>query len=467
MQSQETRAQAVNRVYQLSLSINLVMLSLKLGVGFISGSLVMIADGVDSSLDAVANIIAMVVTRIAGTPPDEDHPYGHRRYETLAAMMVGGFLLLTASKIVENSIDRLISGQTPTIGPANFAVMLLALGVNLGLFSLQRREGKRLHSEVLVASSEDKRSDIMVSITVLLSLVTVHFGLGWIDAVAALVVVLLIGRNAIGIIRHAASVLVDHVALDAEAVKQVVLEVPNVAEVVQVRSRGSEDDIHLALLIRIAPLTPVEHSAAIADEIGRRLRARFSGLMTIDVNFLPAHELPPDYTQIAQSEAVAVGISVHEIAIAKIENGLALDAHVEVNEQQTLDAAHTVVSQFEDRLMTVIPDLTSIVTHIEPAHGSKPCTNCDGETEPLADEIMAVVQQLYPEGYWHELVIRSESDEGYSVSIHCQVKGSLMIGEVHQMAERVEAQLRVMLPEIHRLTIHTEPFEKAVTQNPG
>jgi cation diffusion facilitator family transporter len=466
MQSQETRAQAVNRVYQYSLSINLVMLSLKLGVGFVSGSLVMIADGVDSSLDAVANIIAMVVTRIAGTPPDEDHPYGHRRYETLAAMMVGGFLLLTASKIVENSIERLLSGQTPTVGIANFAVMLLALVVNLGLFFLQRREGKRLRSEVLLASSEDKRSDIMVSITVLISLVTVHFGLGWIDAVAALVVVLLIGRNAIGIIRHAASVLVDHVALEAAVVSQVVLEVPNVEEVVQVRSRGSEDDIHLALLIRVAPLTPVEHSAAIADEIGRRLRARFDGLATIDVNFLPAHDLPPDYTHIAQSEAVAVGISVHEIAIAEVENGIALDAHVEVDEKQTLDAAHMVVSQFEDRLMHVIPDLTSVVTHIEPAHGSKPCTDCDGETEHLADEIMAAVKRLYPEGYWHELVIRNEASDGYSVSIHCQVKGSLMIGEVHQMSEQVEAQLRVMLPEIHRITIHTEPFEETLAKKP-
>jgi len=459
MQSQETRAQAVNRVYGISLIVNLIMLSLKLGVGFITGSLVMIADGVDSSLDAIANVIAMVVTRIAGRPPDEDHPYGHRRFETLAAMMVGGFLLLTASEIVKSSIDRLISGKTPDIGIANFAVMSLALGINLGLFFLQRREGKRLHSEILLASAQDKRSDIMVSITALLSLATVQLGLGWIDAAAALVVVVLIGRNAFGIIKQAASILVDHAALDAVAVSEVVLGVPSVEQVIQVRSRGSEDDIHLALLVRVAPLTPVEHSAVIADEIGRRLRAQFNGLATIDVNFLPAHELPPDYAQIAQAEAAALGVRVHEIAIATMENGIALDAHVEVGEQQTLDAAHTIVSQFEDRLMQVIPNLTNVVTHIEPIRGAKPHINCDSKAEKLSHTIMSMVNQLYPGGGWHDLVLRTEPTGGYFVSIHCHLQGSLMIGEAHQMVEQIEVHLRATLPEIHRITIHTAPFE--------
>jgi len=458
MLSPETRARNINRVYVISLAINVVMLSLKLIVGFATGSLVMIADGIDSSLDAIANVIAMVVTRIAGNPPDKEHPYGHRRFETLASLMVGGFLLLTASEIVQNSIRRLSSGETPEIGPANFVVMILALGINLGLFAFQRREGKRLRSEVLLASSEDKRSDIMVSVTVLLSLVTVQLGAGWIDAAAALVVVVIIARNALRIIGRAASVLVDRAALDADVVSQVVLQVPSVEQVVQVRSRGSEDDIHLALLVRIAASTPVEYSAAIADEIGHQLRSHFPGLATIDVNFAPAEAPAPDYTQVAQAEAAAVGISVHEIAIAEMDEGLALDAHVEVEGQQTLDEAHSVVSRFEERLMDAIPALTSVVTHIEPAHGSQSCTNCDSEAEAFGRDLLEHARQLYPSGYWHDLVIRVEPMSGYTVSIHCQVEGALTVAEVHQMVEQVEAQLRVQFPEIGRITIHTEPF---------
>ncbi len=272
---QQTRSRAVNRVYGISLAANLVMLTLKLTVGFLTGSLVMLADGVDSSLDAIANIIAMVVTRVAGNPPDADHPYGHRRYETLAAMLVGGFLLITASEIVKSGVSRLISGDVPDLTAANFAVMALAFVVNFALFYMQRGAGRRLKSEVLIASSEDKRSDIMVSITVLVSLITVQLGYGWIDAAAALVVVALISRNALNIIKHAADVLVDRAPLDALTVSHIVEEVPCVKCVSQVRSRGSEDDVHVDLVVSVAAPTPIEQTAAIADEITTRLRTAF------------------------------------------------------------------------------------------------------------------------------------------------------------------------------------------------
>jgi divalent metal cation (Fe/Co/Zn/Cd) transporter len=243
------------------------------------------------------------------------------------------------------------------------------------------------------------------------------------------------------------------------------MEVPTVEQVVEVKSRGSEDDIYLDLLVRVAALTPVEHSATIADEICFRLRDHFTGLTTIDVNFLPAPEVSPDFAHVAQAEAAALGISVHEIAVAEVDNGLAFDAHVEVDGQQTLDVAHRVVSRFEERLLHAIPELTSVVTHIEPAYGSRPCADCDSEEEHFAHSIMASVQELYPGGYWHELVIRTEPTGGYTVSMHCQVKGGLTVDEVHQTAEQVEAQLRVKFPEIHRLTIHTEPLVGELMKN--
>jgi cation diffusion facilitator family transporter len=462
--SAETRARAVTRVYSISLLANLIMLSLKLGVGFITGSLVMLADGVDSSLDAVANVIAMVVTRLAGRPPDEDHPYGHRRYETLAALMIGAFLLITASEIVKSAVTRLLSGETPHIGFNNFAVMILALGVNIGLFVLQRRAGQRLRSEVLTASSEDKRSDIMVSITVLLSLVTVRLGAGWIDAAAALVVVALICRNAFGIIKKAAGVLVDHAALDAQAVSDIVTSLPSVRHVLEVRSRGTPDDIHLDLLVSVAAPTTVDHSAAIADEISRRLRDHFEGLSIIDVNFVPEHDLTPDYTQIAQTEAAALGISVHEIAIAKVDDHITLEGHVEVGADQTLENAHAIVSRFEERLKEAIPELAEVNTHIEPLYGQKEYMIDDNNVEELKRAVMRLVTRYDPNNYWHELNIREEAPGSYAVTIHCQLEGSLLVDEAHDLAERIETRLRAELPQIHRVTIHTEPFERAVTR---
>ncbi len=462
--SQVARFRAVTRVYLISLATNLVMLTLKLTVGFITGSLVMIADGVDSSLDAIANVIAMAVTRIAGNPPDKDHPYGHRRFETLAAMMVGGFLLLTASEIVKSSVQRLLSGAAPEIGVANFAVMLLAVGVNLALFSLQRREGKRLRSEVLIASSEDKRSDIMVSVTVLLSLVTVELGLSWIDAAAALMVVVVMGRNALRIVMRAAGVLVDRAALDAEAVRQVVAEVPGVYHVTRVRSRGSEDDVHLDLAVNVAPPMTVDHSAALAEEIRDRLRDRFDGLSDIEVNFEPAHDTPPDYALIARAEGAALGLGVHEVVAAQVEGALMLDMHVEVLAQQTVEEAHEAVSRFEARLMEAIPALQYVVTHIEPAYGVKTCFSHDVRTESLARQALRVATQLFPDNHWHNVRIRTEPDGGYALSMHCRVAGSTSVDEAHRLAELVETRVRTEMPAVHRVTIHIEPFDRRTPQ---
>ena len=458
MLTQEQRARDVTRVYLISLITNLVMLTLKLGVGLLSGSLVMIADGMDSSLDALANTIAMLITRIAGHPPDEDHPYGHRRYETLAAMMIGGFLLLTASEIVRNSISRLLSGSVPTIGPANFAVMILALGVNLALFRMQRRAGDRLHSEVLHASAEDKRSDIMVSLTVLISLVTVALGAGWLDAVAALVVVGLIARNAVRIIGRSAAILVDRAVLDPQAVREALAGMPGVYDVTRVRSRGSEDDVYLDLAVNVAPPTTVDDSAAIAEEIRARLRRRFDGLADIDVDFEPEHNQPPDYARIAHAEAVALGLGAHEVVAAQIEGGLLLDMHVEVPADLTLEEAHAIVSRFEQRLLLILPELAYVVTHIEPAYGLQACADRDEGGHSLAQRALRIATELFPDNQWHDLNIRVEPDGSYSLSMHCRVDGSLPLQEAHRLAERVETRMRSELPALGRVTIHTEPI---------
>ncbi len=459
MTAHTQRSREVNRVYLISLLTNIVMLALKLGVGFLTGSLVMIADGMDSSLDAIANTIAMVVTRLAGHPPDEEHPYGHRRYETLAAMLVGGFLLLTASEIVKSSIERLVSGDVPEIGLANFAVMSLALVVNLALFRMQRRAGQRLHSEVLIASSEDKRSDIMVSITVLLSLVTVTLGLGWVDAVAALVVVGLIARNALHIIGRSAAILVDHAVLDPQDVRQVVADVPGVYDVTRVRSRGTEDDVYLDLAVNVAPPTTIDDSAAIAEEIRARLRTRFEGLSDIDVDFVPATDQPPDYARLAHAEAAALGLGAHEVVAAEMGAGLMLDMHVEVPADMTLDEAHTLVSRLEKRLINSLPAVDYVVTHIEPAYGIKPCGDRDERGHHLAQQALWIAMQAFPDNQWHDLNVRAEPDGTYSLSLHCRIDGSRPVEEAHRLAEAVETRLRSELPGLGRITIRTEPFK--------
>src|SRR5687768_8492161 len=117
----------------------------------------MIADGVHSSLDGTSNIIGLVSNRLAARPPDAEHPYGHRRFETLASMMIGGILLLTGWELIKNSINHLNTRTIPEIGFANFAAMILTILVNITVTTYESRAGKRFNSEFLLADAAHTR----------------------------------------------------------------------------------------------------------------------------------------------------------------------------------------------------------------------------------------------------------------------------------------------------------------------
>jgi cation diffusion facilitator family transporter len=451
------RHREVRRVLILTLVANVVVAAAKLIVGLLTASMAMVADGVHSSLDAVSNVIGLAGNVIAARPPDADHPYGHRRFETLASMLIGGILLLTAWEIVRNSVSRLVEGSIPQIGGMNFVAMVVTIAINLVVSTYERRAGKRLRSELLLADSEHTRSDVLVSATVLASLVAVRLGWSWVDAAAALVVVGLIGRAAWRIVSRSVGVLVDRAAVDADAVCRTVEGVAGVQRVIRARSRGPMDDIHLDVDLQVAAPTTAEHSAAIAREIRTRLRERFDGLTDIQIHFLPLHDGPPDYALIARAEADALGLGIHEVIPTTTEDGVTLEMHVEVAPEQTVGEAHALVSRFEERLKAAVPTLKRVVTHIEPAHTCEDILYRDEEAHLLAEQALRIAQRLYADNDWHDLDIRAEADGGYALSMHCHVKGNTPLEEAHRLAETVETQVRAALPALHRVTIHTEP----------
>jgi len=456
-----SRQSGVRRVLIWTMVANLSVALAKIIFGLLTQSLAMISDGVHSSLDATSNVIGLVATSIAARPPDSDHPYGHRRFETLATMLIGGSLILTAWEIGKAGVSRLREGTTPEVTTASFIVMICTVIINIAVSTYERRIGKKLGSEILVADAEHTRSDIFVSLTVLASLVAVRLGWGWIDAVAALAVVVLIGRAAWRVLRPSVDILVDRAALEESAVTAIVQKVPGVDRVARVRSRGPRDEIHLDLDIEIAAPTTAAHSANIAREIRTALNKQFSGLKDIQVYFLPIHdETPQDYALIARAEADSLGLGVHEVIPFTNYLGLALEMHVEVPPDQSVGEAHIVVSKFEERLRQAIPELKRVVTHIEPFHTHEDIPHYAPDAHDLARSALKMAREIYPDNHWHDLGIRPESDGGYALSMHCTVDQNMPLDEAHRLAENVETHVRRELPAIHRVTIHTEPPEE-------
>lgn len=272
------------------LGLNLIVAIAKLIYGHRSGAIAITADGVHSLLDASSNVIGIVGISVASRPPDANHPYGHRKYETFAALGVAAMMLLGCQEIMTQAIRRLRSPGVPTITTAGFLIVVGTLAVNLAVVLYERRAGQRLNSELLTSDAEHTMSDVLATGLVLASMTATRFGIGWADPLAAGIVVILILRAGFKIVSSTLSTLSDERRLPPDEVESTALEEAGVLEAHNVRSRGPHDDIHLDLHVLVDPVTPIAEAHALGHRVEQRLRERWPGLTDVVVHVEPGLE---------------------------------------------------------------------------------------------------------------------------------------------------------------------------------
>lgn len=272
------RFDAVSAVLVRVLFLNLGVAVAKLVLGFSSGAVSIVSDGVHSLTDGLSNVAALVGVRVARRPPDHDHPYGHRKYETIAAATIAGFLLVVTVEIVEAAWRRFTTGAAPAVSPIALAIMVATIAINLLVTRYERRAGERLQSEVLLADAMHTASDVWTSLTVIVALVGSWLGYPILDPLAALVVVVFIGHAAWGILRSTSDVLSDHIVIPEDEVRTVVMSVPSIMGCHEIRTRGSRDFVFLDLHIWMAPGTPLRDAHEMSHIVKDRLMAHFPSI---------------------------------------------------------------------------------------------------------------------------------------------------------------------------------------------
>lgn len=284
----EETARAVRRVVLLILWLNLAVAGAKGAYAWWSHSLAVATDTVHSLLDATSNLIAIFMLRAAQSPPDAEHPYGHRKVEIVAAALVGVLIAGATFRFAWSAIDALVAGRagiTPTgIG---FAVMGGTLAVNLVVATYEHRRGQALGSSFLVADAMHTASDVVVTIGVIASLALARAGIGWADPVGALLVTVVIGRVAWRVLAQNLDVLLDRAVLDVATVRGAVLAVPGVRDCHRVRSRGVEGAYHLDLHLLVDGELTVTEAHALSHTVEARLREAFPGLADVTIHVEP------------------------------------------------------------------------------------------------------------------------------------------------------------------------------------
>jgi len=460
------RYREVRTVLWRVLLLNLLVALAKIVVGLTTGALAMVADGFHSVMDASSNFIGIAGVIVAARPPDDSHPYGHRRFETMATLSIGGLLLVAAWEILKTAVERLFGGSHATAEPISFAVMLVTIVVNLFVTLYETKRGKRLGSDFLMADAAQTRTDLVISSSVILGLFATQAGFAWMDTVIALLIVLLIGRTAFSILSKTTKILVDAAAVDPIEIRRVVEGVPGIDSIIRIRSRGPADSIMTDIDVQVQPATTADHAEAIADEIERRVKAAFRGITEVQVHFAPHHDTPQDVTLVARAAADALGLSIHEVTEILTTQGVILEMHVEVKPTLSLDQAHQEVTQMEGRVRAALPDVYDVITHIEPASGQPGAVMQTSRAIAQRDEALRIAVGLYPDAHWHDATIRPMMG-GYAMTIHCWLPGEVSVQEAHSIAEHVETQIRAALPQIQRVTIHTEPPEPQENEIPN
>lgn len=285
------RSRAVSRILLQVLFLNLAVAGAKIALGLATGALSVLSDGFHSLADSASNVVALVGVRVGRRPPDAEHPYGHRKFETMAAMAILLFLLLALTQLLRGVYERLLAPAEPVVGALSFAVMLGTLGVNVAVVRFERRAGRRLKSEILLADAHHTQSDVLTSLTVIAALIGVEWGYGWLDPIAALVIAGFIGWACWEIFSRTSSILADEMVLAEDDLRHVVLEVPQVKGCHQIRSRGSADHVFVDLHIWMDGRMPLDDAHRVSHDVKDRLMARYPQVKDAVIHIEPA---PPD-----------------------------------------------------------------------------------------------------------------------------------------------------------------------------
>jgi cation diffusion facilitator family transporter len=263
----------VRRVLGGILIANIVVIVVKFTVGLDTNSLAVFGDALQSSVDAANNLIGIFVVRVAAKAPDEDHPYGHAKFETLGALLIALLLALSIFELVRGAVARLMSGAPPlNVSSIALALLVFTLLVNIGVVWFETRASRRLQSDLLLADALHTRTDVFITLGVLGGLALARAGLAWADPALALVVALLVGRAGYQILRRAIPSLVDERAFDQTTIQREAEGVSGVVSAYAIRSRHAGDRRFAELTIAVNGAADVASAHRIADQVEDRLR---------------------------------------------------------------------------------------------------------------------------------------------------------------------------------------------------
>ncbi|MGD8455019.1 MAG: cation diffusion facilitator family transporter [Anaerolineales bacterium] len=445
-----------------------LLTTLKLVVGFATGSLGILSEAAHSGLDLVAALVTYYAVRFSDQPADREHPYGHGKVENLSALIETLLLLVTCAWIVYEAIQRLFFENVEVEATYwAFLVMITSVVVDINRSRMLYRVAKKHNSQALEADALHFSTDIWSSLTVIggLALVWLSGVLGsewaWLvkaDAVAALAVAGIVVHVSIELGKRAVAVLLDTAPTGLrDNIRTEVGKVPGIQAIGTIRVRQSGPSIFADVTIGVDRSASLEEAHQIAEAVEKRVAA-LSAKSDIVVHVNPVQQTDESLPQAARAIANRFGLLTHNIHAHRVEEEYHLDMGVEVPGELTLEEAHDRVSIFEEAILSELPQIKEINTQIEALAGKASSTSAEvNQTqEQLRSQIMALSKWMPGLRGCHHLRVWPVRD-GYDVVMHCLADPNLSIVEAHDLAGQLEKEIMTQTPGVQEVLVHLEP----------
>ena len=471
------RADREKRWVALSSLLAAVLLTgTKLGVGLSTNSLGVLSEAAHSAFDLVAAGVTLWAVRVSGRPADREHTYGHGKIENLSALFETVLLLVTCFWIIGEAVDRLMSAEEVHVDPNvwAFLVVLLSIVVDWSRSRALKRAADKYASQALEADALHFSTDIWSSAVVLLGLCGVlageRFGLPWLaraDAVAALGVAGIVIWVSLKLGKKSVNDLLDSVpAALRDRVATAARQVAGVEKLTQLRLRRSGPEMFADVTLAVGHGAAFERAHDIADEVEAAIHAVLPNADVV-AHVEPIAPDEEDMTTIVRLLAARHGLGAHGIRIYEEDRQRWLELHLEVSDSLLLGEAHAQATKFERDLRRNLPEVTRIVTHIEPTGDAAATIHGEPAGQRQVRKAIEEFLQDYPLSVKpHNIRVRSAGGE-LAVSFHCMLDPATAITEAHDLTVHLEEHLRGRISGVGRVVIHVEPEKADKPGKPG
>jgi cation diffusion facilitator family transporter len=459
------------RAALLSVGSAVVLLSLKTFLVVRTGSLGVLSEALHSGLDFLAAIITYLSVRMSDQPADEGHPYGHGKFENFSAFVETALLLITAVFIIYEGIDRLFFHHVH-IQPSVIAllILLVALSIDITRAKALGHVARKYHSEAIEADALHFSTDVWSTIVVIAGIGLVWAGETWhlpwlvyADSIAGLAVagVILWVGSRLG--RRTLDALVDAAPEGLrQEIARAVARMEGVLDVDRVRVRRAGNRHFVDATVSVARTTSLEQVHALSDAIEKRI----GEIVPSDVMVHAEPRAPQGEHLFESIRAVAqrLGLAIHDVTALQQSGKLFIELHLEVDENLRLREAHRQATKLEEGIRALRDAPTEVNIHIEPlgTHIATPDAGL-GEMKLLAGAVEQFLNSL-PSEYdelvnCHDARVR-QVEHRILVSCHCTMRSDLPINKIHDVTAALVDRVKEKFPQIHRVTIHPEPFEE-------